>query len=77
MRVSRAVAVALSDAGLAEAVGLDVGDGEMIVTGGDGVDRGLVAARLCVALWGEGLVGRVESATQRSADAVRVAVTER
>lgn len=70
-RVARAVAVAIH---AAADVGVDVGPGRVVVTGPDAVDRGIAAARICVALWGEGLVGVVEDRDAAGADAVVVAV---
>jgi coenzyme F420-0:L-glutamate ligase/coenzyme F420-1:gamma-L-glutamate ligase len=77
VRVGRAVAVALSDAALDDSVGVDVGPDAVVVTGGDPVDRGIVAARLGVALWGEGFGSSLEPVARRGADAVRVRVWER
>ncbi len=77
VRVGRAVAVALSDETLDESVGVDAGPDSVVVTGGDPVDRGIVAARLGVALWGEGFGSAVEPVARRSADAVTVRVWER
>jgi coenzyme F420-0:L-glutamate ligase / coenzyme F420-1:gamma-L-glutamate ligase len=80
-KVSRAVAVALSGAGVDDGVGIDVGVDVgvdvVVVTGGDPVDRGILAARVQVALWGEGFDSSVEPASARSADAVRVTVRQR
>jgi coenzyme F420-0:L-glutamate ligase/coenzyme F420-1:gamma-L-glutamate ligase len=75
-KVSRAVAVALSGAGMDDGVGVDVGVDAVVVTGGDPVDRGILAARVQVALWGEGFDSSVEPASARSADAVRVTVRQ-
>jgi coenzyme F420-0:L-glutamate ligase/coenzyme F420-1:gamma-L-glutamate ligase len=77
VRVGRAVAVALSDETLDESVGLDVGPDSVVVTGGDPVDRGIVAARLGVALWGEGFGSTMESVASRGTDAVTVRVWQR
>jgi coenzyme F420-0:L-glutamate ligase/coenzyme F420-1:gamma-L-glutamate ligase len=76
-RVDRAVAVALSHEGLDDGVGIDVGVGAAVVSGGDPVDRGMVAARLQVALWGEGFESTVEPAGQRDTEAVTVRFAER
>jgi coenzyme F420-0:L-glutamate ligase/coenzyme F420-1:gamma-L-glutamate ligase len=71
-RVARAVAVALAeDAG---DVGVDVGPDAVVVTGGDSVDRGVVAARVVVALRGEGFRASLQPAAGRSADAVTVRI---
>ena len=77
VRVGRAVAVALSDEALDESVGVDVGPDSVVVTGGNPVDRGIVAARLGVALWGEGFGSAVEAAARRGLDAVTVRIWER
>ena len=77
VRVGRAVAVALSAEDLDEGVGVDVGLDEVVVTGGDPVDRGMLADRIRVALWGEGFATSVDAAPQRHADAVRVRIRER
>lgn len=77
VRVGRAVAVALSEEALDESVGVDVGPDSVVVTGGDPVDRGIVAARLGVALWGEGFGSALEPVERRGADAVTVRVWER
>ena len=68
VKVARAVATAIHD--LAE-VGADAGNDEVVVTG-EAVDRGLAAARIAVALWAEGLEGRI---TERSTDALVISVT--
>ena len=72
-RVSRAVAVALAED--AVDVGVDVGPDTVVVTGGDPVDRGVVAARVVVALRGEGFTATLEPAERRTADAVTVRIT--
>ncbi len=77
VRVGRAVAVALSAEDLDEGVGVDVGLDEVVVSGGDPVDRGMLAGRIRVALWGEGFATSVDAAPQRHADAVRVRIRER
>jgi coenzyme F420-0:L-glutamate ligase/coenzyme F420-1:gamma-L-glutamate ligase len=77
VRVGRAVAVALSDEALDESVGVDVGADSVVVTGGDPVDRGVVAARLGVALWGEGFGSALEPVEGRGADAVTVRIWKR
>jgi coenzyme F420-0:L-glutamate ligase/coenzyme F420-1:gamma-L-glutamate ligase len=77
VRVSRAVAVALSAQDLDEGVGVDVGVDAVVAVGGDPVDRGMLAGRLRVALWGEGFATSVDPAPQRHADAVRVRIRER
>jgi coenzyme F420-0:L-glutamate ligase/coenzyme F420-1:gamma-L-glutamate ligase len=74
VRVGRAVAVALSDEALDESVGVDVGPDSVVVTGGDPVDRGIVAARLGVALWGEGFGSSLEPVAHRGSDSVTVRV---
>lgn len=50
VRVGRGVATAIHDL---PGVGVDVGVGQVVVTGDDPVDRGIAAARIVVALWGE------------------------
>jgi coenzyme F420-0:L-glutamate ligase / coenzyme F420-1:gamma-L-glutamate ligase len=70
-RMGRAVAVAVHDL---DSVGVDVGPDEILVTGPDLVERGMAAARICVALFSEGLCGTVEPASERGEDAVRVVV---
>ncbi|HYQ33861.1 MAG TPA: hypothetical protein VEQ83_11655, partial [Lapillicoccus sp.] len=77
VRVGRAVAVALSAEDLDEGVGVDVGLDGVVVTGGDPVDRGMLADRIRVALWGEGFATSVDAAPQRHADAVRVRILKR
>ena len=74
VRVGRAVAVALSDEALDESVGVDVGPDSVVVTGGDPVDRGIVAARLGVALWGEGFGSSLVPVAHRGSDSVTVRV---
>jgi len=74
VRVGRAVAVAVHDL---DSVGVDVGPDQVVVTGPDPVDVGLAAARVAVALWGEGLAARVAGPDNRRPDAVPVWVTER
>lgn len=67
-RVSRAVAVALADAGWSaqpegdeDADGaIDVGPDRLLVTGSDPTERGILAARLVVALAGEGVPARID-----------------
>jgi coenzyme F420-0:L-glutamate ligase/coenzyme F420-1:gamma-L-glutamate ligase len=76
-RAGRAVAVALSEKGVDEGVGVDVGTETVVVTGGDPVDRGIVAARVVVALRGEGLAASLEPAARRSTDGVTVRIRER
>ena len=76
-RVGRAVAVALSDESLDDGVGVDVGTDAVVVTGGDPVDRGMLAARIRVAMWGEGFATSVDEASGRAADAVTVRVHAR
>ena len=49
----------------------------MVVTGGDPVDRGSVAARIGVAMWGEGFASSVEPAATRGPEAVQVRITPR
>ncbi len=73
-RVARAVSVAIH---ATRSVGVDVGDDEVVVTGEDPVERGVAAARIAVALWGEGLLGEVDTDERRSADAVVVRVLAR
>jgi coenzyme F420-0:L-glutamate ligase/coenzyme F420-1:gamma-L-glutamate ligase len=77
VRVGRAVAVALSADDLDEGVAVDVGVDAVAVIGGDPVDRGMLAGRLRVALWGEGFATSVDPAPQRHGDAVRVRIRER
>jgi coenzyme F420-0:L-glutamate ligase/coenzyme F420-1:gamma-L-glutamate ligase len=77
VRVGRAVAVALSADDLDEGVAVDVGVDAVAVIGGDPVDRGMLAGRLRVALWGEGFATSVDAAPQRRGDAVRVRIRER
>ncbi len=77
IRIRRAVAVALAGPALDESVGVDVGDDALVVTGGDPVDRGIVAARIGVALWGEGLRSSVEPGAVRAADDVKVRILPR
>ena len=74
VRVGRAVAVAVH--GL-ESVGVDVGPDRVVVTGPDPVDVGLAAARVAVALWGEGLDARVAGPAERTDGSVTVAVLPR
>jgi len=50
VRVGRAVATAIHDL---PGVGVDVGVEQVVVTAEDAVDRGIAAARIAVALWGE------------------------
>jgi coenzyme F420-0:L-glutamate ligase / coenzyme F420-1:gamma-L-glutamate ligase len=76
-RVRRGVAVALAARELDDGVGVDVGTDAVVVTGGDPVDRGIVAARIGVALWGEGFASSIEPAAQRGSDSVRVLVLAR
>ena len=71
-RVSRAVAVALAED--ADDVGVDVGPEAVMVTGGDPVDRGVVAARVVVALRGEGFAASLAPAARRTSDAVTVTI---
>ncbi len=81
VRVGRAVAVAMTDLaggthdGVADdGVAVDVGPDAVVVTGGDPVDRGMLAARIRVALWGEGFSSSVEPASRRPQDTVTVRV---
>jgi len=76
-RVRRAVAVALAARGLDDGVAVDVGEDAVVVIGGEPVDRGIVAARIGVALWGEGFASSIEPAAQRGSDSVRVLVLAR
>lgn len=70
-RLGRAVATAIHD--LPE-VGVDIGRGEVVVSGEDALVVGVAAGRLGVALWGEWLAGRT---TDRGATWVTIAVTSR
>lgn len=72
VRGARAVAVALAGVDGAP-VGVDVGARRLVVTGEDPVERGILAARLVVALAGEGIAAHIDrgGATQ---DAVPVVV---
>jgi coenzyme F420-0:L-glutamate ligase/coenzyme F420-1:gamma-L-glutamate ligase len=72
VRVRRAVAVALTAQALDDSVGVDVGEDALAVIGGDPVDRGIVAARIGVALWGEGFSSSIQPASRRGADAVTI-----
>jgi coenzyme F420-0:L-glutamate ligase/coenzyme F420-1:gamma-L-glutamate ligase len=71
-RIRRAVAVAMAGQALDEGVGVDVGVDALVVTGGDPVDRGIVAARIGMALWGEGLTASIDPASRRGAEDVTV-----
>ncbi len=71
-RIARAVAVALH--GL-DTVGVDVGEDEVLVTGPDPVERGIAAARVCVALFGEGVHGRIVGVPSAPGAGVRVTLT--
>ena len=77
VRVRRAVAVALAGQALDEGLGVDVGEDALLVTGGDPVDRGILATRIGVALWGEGFAPSIESAAGRGAEAVTVRMRPR
>lgn len=91
VRVGRAVAIALLDVeSVGVDVGAETdaerdpgssgepgGAGHVVVSGPDPVDVGLVAARLAVALWGEGLTAAVAGPQDRSPDAVRVDIGRR
>ena len=72
-RMGRAVAVAVHDL---HSVGVDVGVDEVSVTGPDVLERGMAAARICVALFSEDLCGKVEPASQNGGDGVRIVVAE-
>ncbi len=71
-RIARAVAVAVHDL---DTVGVDVGEDEVLVTGPDPVERGIAAARVCVALFGEGVHGRIVAVPSAPGAGVRVALT--
>lgn len=75
VRTGRAVAMALQ--GL-DSVGVDVATdadpSHVVLSGQDPVDLGLAAARLCVALWSEGLGGRIPDALHRGPESVTVEV---
>jgi coenzyme F420-0:L-glutamate ligase / coenzyme F420-1:gamma-L-glutamate ligase len=77
VRVRRAVAVALAGQARDEGVGVDVGEDVLLVSGGDPVDRGILAARIRVALWGEGFASSIEPAASRGAEAVTVRILPR
>jgi coenzyme F420-0:L-glutamate ligase/coenzyme F420-1:gamma-L-glutamate ligase len=77
VRVRRAVAVALAGQALDEGVGVDVGEDLLLVSGGDPVDRGILAARIGVALWGEGFASSIEPAAGPGAEAVTVRILPR
>ena len=62
-RVGRGVATAIHDL---PGVGVDVGDERVVVTGEDPVDRGIAAARILVALWGEWVDARLTDRTPTS-----------
>ncbi len=74
VRIGRAVAVALHDL---ESVGVDIGPEHVVVTGPDPVDVGLAAARVAVALWGEGFDARVAGPDVRTGQSVRVTALPR
>jgi coenzyme F420-0:L-glutamate ligase / coenzyme F420-1:gamma-L-glutamate ligase len=77
VRVRRAVAVALAGQARDEGVGVDVGEDVLLVSGGDPIDRGILAARIRVALWGEGFASSIEPAASRGAEAVTVRILPR
>ena len=70
-RLGRAVATAIHEL---PDVGVDIGCGDVVVSGEDPFDVGVAVGRLGVALWGEWLAGRV---TDRAAGSVRIRVTSR
>ena len=74
VRIGRAVAVALHDL---ESVGVDVGHEQVVVTGPDPVEVGLAAARVAVALWGEGFDARVAGPDDRTDRSVVVTLLPR
>jgi coenzyme F420-0:L-glutamate ligase/coenzyme F420-1:gamma-L-glutamate ligase len=77
LRVRRAVAVALAGQALGEGVGVDVGKDALVVTGGDPVDQGILAARIGMALWGEGFTSSVDPSPARGAGQVTVRILPR
>lgn len=77
LRVRRAVAVALAGQALDEGLGVDVGEDMLWVSGGDPVDRGILATRIGVALWGEGFATSAEPASGRGAETVAVRIRPR